>query len=221
MERMNELQTLYSRSIRYIFCAIAPPSLVLVLFARPIIGGWLGPGFVDKSAVPLQFLAVGVFINCFAHVPYTFLQALGRPDTAAKLFLCELIPYGLLVWWMIERHGVSGAAAAWSIRATIEVLLLLWIAQRLLSLSAWRMADRRMWAALAALCASGVGIYGTKSFLHGSSMVDASVCAVWLVGFALAVWKWVLDGTDRASARAVLAPLRNVFGKSTRSAEAD
>ena len=84
-ERIGDLQALYSRSIKYIFCTLSPVSLVLVLFARPIIGVWLGPGFVDKSAVPLQFLALGVFINCFAHVPYSFLQALGRPDTAAKL----------------------------------------------------------------------------------------------------------------------------------------
>src|SRR5437588_1828949 len=104
-DRVRKLQTLYSRSIKYIFCAAAPVSLILVLFARPIIGTWLGPGFVEKSALPLQLLAVGVFINCFAHIPYCFLQALGRPDTAAKLFVCELVPYGLLAWWMIEQIG--------------------------------------------------------------------------------------------------------------------
>ena len=86
--------------------------------------------------MPLQFLAVGVFINCFAHVPYCFLQSLGRPDAAAKLFVCELIPYGLLAWWMVERHGIAGAAAAWSVRVAIEVVLLLWIARRVFSLSA-------------------------------------------------------------------------------------
>jgi len=219
--RMSEQQALYSRSIRYIFCAIAPLSLVLVLFARVITAVWLGPGFVDKSVVPLQFLAVGVLTNCFAHVPYCFLQALGRPDAAAKLFLCELIPYGLLVWWMIERHGVSGAAVAWSIRVTVEVLLLLWITQRVFSLSALRIVDRRMWTALAALCAAGAGIYGTSLFLRGSVLVDACVCAVWLGGFALAVWKRVLDSVDRASALAALSPLRRHLGKSRGTAEAD
>ena len=221
--RKNELQALYSRSMRYIFCAIAPISLVLVVFARPIIGAWLGAEFVDKSAVPLQLLAAGVFVNCFAHVPYCFLQALGRPDTAAKLFLCELLPYGLLVWWLVGRYGISGAAAAWSIRVAIEVLLLLWLAHRLLSLSAWHSADRRMWTAVSALCAMGAGIYGTKFLLHGSGgiLADGFVCAVWLAGFALAVWKWVLDGADRTSALGVLAPLRNALGKAPRSAEAD
>jgi len=217
-ERMRELQTLYSRSIKYIFCTLAPVSLILVLFARPIIGAWLGPGFVEKSAVPLQLLAVGVFINCFAHVPYCFLQALGRPDTAAKLFVCEVVPYGLLAWWMIERHGLAGAAAAWSIRVAIEVVLLLWLARRVLSLSALHVVDRRMWTALGALALMGTATYTTDFFLSTAIVVDVSVCAAWIVGFAFAVWKWVLDGADRASILGIVAPMRSLLGKSFGSA---
>lgn len=220
-ERMRELQTLYSRSIKYIFCALAPVSLILVLFARPIIGAWLGQGFVDKSAVPLQFLAVGVFINCFAHVPYCFLQSLGRPDAAAKLFVCELIPYGLLAWWMVERHGIAGAAAAWSVRVAIEVVLLLWIARRVFSLSAVHVIDRRMWTAFGALIVMGTAACVTNFILHNAIVADVSVCAVWMAGFALAVWKWVLDRADRDSVLGVMGPLRGLFGKTFGSAEAD
>jgi O-antigen/teichoic acid export membrane protein len=219
--RIRDLQTLYSRSFKYIFCALAPVSLILVLFARPIIRAWLGPGFVEKSAVPLQFLTVGVFINCFAHVPYCFLQALGKPDTAAKLFLCELIPYGLLVGWMIERHGIDGAAAAWSIRVAAEVVLLLWIARRVSSLSVVNVMDRRMWTAIGALFVMGTGIYASDFFLRNVILVDVGVCAVWMAGFAVVVWKWVLDDADRASVLGVMVPLRALLGKSFGSAETD
>ncbi len=219
-EHMHELQTLYSRSIKYIFCALAPVSLMLVIFARPIIGVWLGPGFVDKSAVPLQLLAIGVFINSFAHVPYCFLQALGRPDTTAKLFVCELIPYGLLVWWMIERRGIAGAATAWSIRVSVEILLLLWIAWKVFSLSPIRVVDRRMWTALAALCAAGVAIFETDQFLRATIAVDLGICAVWLLGFAVVVWNGVLDHTDRASAMAILRPRRTAFVEPLERADA-
>jgi O-antigen/teichoic acid export membrane protein len=181
----------------------------------------LGPGFVEKSAVPLQFLTVGVFINCFAHVPYCFLQALGKPDTAAKLFLCELIPYGLLVGWMIERHGIDGAAAAWSIRVAAEVVLLLWIARRVSSLSVVNVMDRRMWTAIGALFVMGTGIYASDFFLRNVILVDVGVCAVWMAGFAVVVWKWVLDDADRASVLGVMVPLRALLGKSFGSAETD
>jgi O-antigen/teichoic acid export membrane protein len=212
--RVRELQSIYSRSFRYIFCALAPTSLLIVVFARPIVGAWLGPGFVDKSAMPLQLLAVGVFINCFAHIPYCFLQALGRPDTAAKLFLCELIPYGLLTLGMIKRFGISGAAAAWSVRVSVEVLLLLWLARRLVSVSASYAFDRRMLTAIASLCIAGVGIYATDSLLWDSVVLDSAMCVLWLAGFAVIVWRRVLDQADRASAMAVLRPLGNMFGKS-------
>lgn len=219
--RMRELQTLYSRSIKYIFCALAPVSVILVLFARPIIGVWLGPGFVNKSATALQLLTVGVFINCFAHVPYSFLQALGRPDAAAKLFLLELVPYAALVWWMVGHYGVPGAAFGWSVRVTIEVLLLLWVARRLLSLSARNVLNRRMWTAVAALVTAGAAVYVTDLFFRDAVWVDVSLCTVWIAGFAVTVWKRALDAGERSSALAVMGPLRAWFGKSLGSAEAD
>lgn len=221
INRIRELQSIYSRSIKYLFCALAPVSLCLVLFARPIISAWLGQTFADKSAVPLQFLAVGVFLNCFAHVPYSFLQALGRPGAAAKLFLCELLPFGLLAWVMTKRFGISGTAAAWSIRVAIEVLLLLWLARRLVRVSFWHALDRRMASGFVALCVFGVGVYATKFFLHDKPGWLAAVCIVWLAGFGLIAWKQVLDDTDRASVLAVLQPLRNSFEQSLGSAAAD
>jgi O-antigen/teichoic acid export membrane protein len=221
INRIRELQSIYSRSIKYIFCALAPVSLCLVVFARPIISAWLGHTFADKSAVPLQFLAVGVFVNCFAHVPYSFLQALGKPDAAAKLFLCELLPFGLLAWGMTKRFGISGAAAAWSIRVTIEVLLLLWLARRLVCVSFWHALDRRMATGFGALCLFGAGVYATEFFLHGKPGLLAAVCAVWLAVFGLIAWKQVLDDADRASALAVLRPLRNSFEECLESAAAD
>ena len=221
MGQKENLQTLYSRSIKYIFCVLAPVSLILVLFAKPIIKVWLGQDFVDKSAVPLQILSVGVFINCFAHVPYCFMQALGRPDTAAKLFLCELIPYGLMAWWMIGRYGIAGAAAAWSIRTAIEVFLLLWLTGRVFNLSAVRVLDRKMWTAIGALCATGVGAFVTNYFLQSTVWLDVMLCIAWMAAFGLAVWKWVLDGSDRTSMLGVIGPLRNLFGRRFGSAEAD
>lgn len=212
--RLRDLQSLYSRSFKYIFCALAPVSLFLVLFARQIIGAWLGASFVAKSSVPLQFLAVGVFINCFAHVPYCFLQALGRPDAAAKLFISELAPYGLILWWMIARYGIAGAAAAWSLRVSIEVILLLWIAWRASALSAFHVIDMSMWRAIGAICLLGVLASATHYLLRNSIAVAVSLCVLWTAGFAYVVWKWVLDGADRASFWGAIKPFRIFLGKS-------
>jgi O-antigen/teichoic acid export membrane protein len=97
-ERKRELLDLYFRPMKYLFLTLAPICLVLVLFAKQIVQLWLGPDFAAKSAVVLEILTVGVFINCFAHIPYCFLQALGRPGTTAALFLMELPPYAAFTW---------------------------------------------------------------------------------------------------------------------------
>jgi O-antigen/teichoic acid export membrane protein len=219
VEHVKKLQALYSRSIKYVFCALSPACLILVIFARPIISLWLGPSFVEKSAVPLQLLTIGVFFNCFAHVPYSFLQALGRPDAASKLFLLELIPYAGLSWWMVRQHGIAGAAFGWSARVIVEVLLLLWIAHRLLPLSATDVFDRRMWKGLAALLVTGTAAYVTDVLLRGAILWDVGVCTLLIVGFALAVWKWVLDNSERSSALAVVDPVRSLLVKSFGNAE--
>ena len=219
--RTQELERLYARSVRYLFCAVAPVSVALILFARPIIGVWLGQEFAEKSSITLQFLAAGVFINCFAHVPYCFLQGLGRPDLPAKLFLAELLPYGLLLWWMITRYGIAGAAAAWTIRVTIEVALLLWLGQRTFSLSARNLLDRRMWIGLAVLGGSVIGIYTTDLLAKGNLFLKAVICVFWLGGFTLVAWKRVLDDADRSAVLSALRPLKNSIGKSVEWVEAD
>jgi O-antigen/teichoic acid export membrane protein len=220
VSRKNELQALYSRSVKYIFCALAPISVVLIVFARSIVGAWLGPGFVEHSALPLQLLSAGVFINCFAHVPYCFLQALGHPDLPAKLLLWEVLPHALLTWWLIERYGIAGAAGAWSIRAAIEVAVLFVVARRALSLSPAPAIAPGFRVALAALGVLGFVLYATHALLQRSVVLDLAVCAAWVVMFGISLWKRFLDEQDRAPVLALIAPIRNLLGRSPGAAEA-
>jgi O-antigen/teichoic acid export membrane protein len=208
-ERRRELEILYSRSIKYLFLVLAPISLVLFLFARQITQLWLGHDFAEKSTLVLQILAVGVFINCFAHVPFCFLQGMGRPDTTAKLFLFELVPYAAFALSMIRHWGIVGAAAAWSIRAAIEVLLLILLAWRVFSLSPRLMLGRGTLRGLTALGILGLAMLGTKMVLQNSLQLVICLTGIWLVVFALAIWKYVFDDSDRRSILTLIGPLRN------------
>jgi O-antigen/teichoic acid export membrane protein len=208
-ERRKEREILYSRSIKYLFLVLAPISLVLFLFAGQITQFWLGHDFAEKSTVVLQILAVGVFVNCFAHVPFCFLQGLGRPDTTAKLFLIELVPYAAFAWSMIRHWGIVGAATAWSIRAAIEVLLLILLAWRMFSLSPRLMLGRGTLRGLTALGILGLAMLGTKMALRNSPEMVICLTGVWLVVFVLAIWKHVFDDSDRRSILTLIDPLRN------------
>jgi hypothetical protein len=78
-----------------------------------------------------------------------------------------------------------------------------------------------MWTAFGALSVMGAAIYVTDFFLRDIVVVDGAICAIWMAGFAVTVWKWVLDGADRASIRGVVEPLRSLLGRSFGSEEAD
>jgi O-antigen/teichoic acid export membrane protein len=209
IERKRELALLYFRTMKYLFVVLAPVSLILVLFARQIMQSWLGPDFAAKSSVVLQILAVGVFINCFAQVPYCFIQALGRPRATAILFLLELPPYAAFAWWMVRHGGIAGAATAWSVRVAIEALLLMLIAWKLFSLSPREFLGKEMLTGFVILGVTALAVVATQRMLQHSSPMQICMAAVWLAGLALANWKLVLDDLDRGSILTLLNPLRS------------
>ena len=215
IRRHDRLQELYSRSLKYLLLVLAPIVIVLFAFAGDIINLWLGADYRAKSTIIMQILAVGVFVNCFAHVPYTFLQSLGRPDVTAKLFLAELPIYGVLAWWVIHSHGVIGAAAAWSVRVAVEVLLLMLLARALFSLSP--RFSRRTGLLRGSIASFGLFflIGATVLLLHGALWLQACVCAIWVAGFAFISWQFVFDNADRDTVLTLVNPLVSVLRKSS------
>jgi O-antigen/teichoic acid export membrane protein len=123
---------LFWRGVKYVFLALFPITLIIVTFAHEGLELWLGTGFAANSLRVLQWLAVGVFINSLARLPYALLQAAGRPDLTAKLHLVELPFYLLAVWILITRLGIQGAAIAWVARVAVDAILLFTLAKRFL-----------------------------------------------------------------------------------------
>jgi O-antigen/teichoic acid export membrane protein len=123
---------LYGRSVKTLFLALFPVMLCTVALAQDGLKLWLGLEFAQQSFRVLQFLAVGVFLNCLAYAPIALLQGVGRPDLTAALHLIELPLYLCLLWWLISMRGIEGAAIAWSTRAAVDALLLFVLAKRVL-----------------------------------------------------------------------------------------
>lgn len=102
------------------FAALIVPTLVLMLFAEPAMRWWLGSAFSTEGARALPWLAVAVFANCLAQVPYSFLQAGRGAKAVALLHTAELPLFALALWLLVPRYGVTGAAAAWWLRMTLD-----------------------------------------------------------------------------------------------------
>jgi O-antigen/teichoic acid export membrane protein len=126
------LPALLGRSLRYTLLLLLPITLLVVALAYPGLNVWLGSDFALNSTAVLQWLALGVLANSLAAMPYALIQGIGRPDLTAKLHLAELPIYLVLLWWLLHAYGITGVAVAWTLRVSIDFVLLLVIARQLI-----------------------------------------------------------------------------------------
>jgi O-antigen/teichoic acid export membrane protein len=115
---------LYRRSVKYVFLALFPLSLLTVSFAKEGMHLWLGAEFAENGYRVMQFLSIGVLLNGLACVPFAFIQGVGRPDVTAKIHMCELLIYVPCAYWLVWRYGATGAALSWMLRASVDALLM-------------------------------------------------------------------------------------------------
>ncbi len=181
---------LFDRAVNYIFLSLFPVVLIIVTFAHEGLSLWLGSEFADNSTVVLQLLAVGVFINSHAHVPFGLIQGAGRPDIIAKLHLAELPFYLLTLWWSLDAYGITGAAIVWVLRVTVDTMLLFIMANRLLSAA----SPVTLRSVLVAGMIFTVLVLG--SMIPGLLMKGGMLMLV-LVIFAAAAWSAILATDER------------------------
>jgi O-antigen/teichoic acid export membrane protein len=130
-----------------------------------------------------------------ASVPQTLLVACGRPNLIALFLLCELLPYLVCSIVLTHKYGAAGAALAWSLRVTIDSVLLFLAARRLFEVrisSALKNAAG-CGAAIVALFVPLVMTRGT----HLSLPALAGVTLLSVVAYGSVIWTLVLTPAER------------------------
>jgi O-antigen/teichoic acid export membrane protein len=114
------------KKLGYILLAISCLPIVLIgmIFADDIFRLWLGNAFAGASTTIFQVLLVGFMFNAFAQIPFSTIQARGAAKITALLHLLELIPYLIVLYVLIEKYSVLGAAIAWSARVVVDFIIL-------------------------------------------------------------------------------------------------
>jgi O-antigen/teichoic acid export membrane protein len=130
---VEQLKTLYRKGIAAVLVAVVPVALLLAGFAYEWLDAWLGPEFAERGALAARFLCIGTAVNCAAYLPFTLLQARGDAHLTAKLHLAELPAYLVLLWILVPHWGIEGAALAWTLRCTVDAVVLFTLAQRRLT----------------------------------------------------------------------------------------
>lgn len=110
--------------------AVTTPLIVGgILIMLPFLAWWIDEEFALKAATVGQIIALGLWANALAQIPYSRLQGLGRPDIVAICHLAELLPYLAAVGLALHFWGIEGAAATWSLRCAVDTVLLSWFSR--------------------------------------------------------------------------------------------
>jgi O-antigen/teichoic acid export membrane protein len=192
-ERMGDL---FTRSLKFLVLVLGPVMVLAIVYAREFLWFWLGPDFAEKGTRSLQFLALGVLINSFAFIPFTLLQALDRPDLAAKIQLLLLAPYAGILWVMIPHWGIASAAAAWTLRATADTCLMFGACLWLRYVDLRTLFGHRLLRAAGLVLALGIVLHFARlgpDYWMGQIILTTGFFAL----FAGGTWVLVLDKTDK------------------------
>jgi O-antigen/teichoic acid export membrane protein len=130
-QNKEHLLHVFSLGVKVLLFLLLPITAVLVSFAPAILRVWLGHDYEVHALVVFDILVIGAFISSLGWVPNAYLQAYGRPDLPAKVQLYETPLFAVLVWVLTSRYGINGAAGAWAIRVTGEVIAFFWMARTL------------------------------------------------------------------------------------------
>lgn len=185
---------LFGRALDYVFLLSFPLALLMAGLAHDGFSIWLGEEFARAATLTFQILAFGMFLNSLARVPFTFVQAICRPDLTAKAHLVELPVYiGMLVL-LAKLFGIAGVALAWSGRVLADALILFILSFRLAP--GLRPAIRRCGKLVLLTCpACGVLMLPTGALFR------YSLLAATLTVFLITGWTGLLTASER---RAIL-----------------
>ncbi|MGD0458166.1 MAG: flippase [Terriglobia bacterium] len=195
----TEVSDATSGSIKYLLLVMTPLTAVFIFFPREILQLWLGHQFAAQSAVVMQLVAIVFFLNAFAYIPYSSVQALGRPDLKAILDLLMLPTYVVACWWLTYRMGINGAALAKLAVTILDCSFLFLFAWKM---KAFRLGDLVSGPLFRAGAAAGglfLAVWLIHS-LHVSLVMSVLFLSLSFAGYAGAFWVIAVDEEERAIA---------------------
>lgn len=185
------------RGCRYIGIVMFPLALVAVAFAHEGLLLWLNADFADRSAPVLRWLAIGVFANSLAYMPFALLQGVGRPDIPAKLHVIQIVPYIVALKLAIDAFGIAGVAMVWTARVAVDLAALLFMAERVLEGS----AHLRRTGVMAAVSIAALLVVMAAPDLWSAALISL----VALVAYGAGTWRFVLDSSERVLIQRLLS----------------
>ena len=122
---------IFLRGAKFVFLIIYPVVFLIAMFSFEGMKLWLGNEFALRSYFVLQLLSIGILMNSISLIPNNFFQGIGKPKIPTLLNLAELPFYILLMWFLIGKAGINGAALAYMVGAIIDAAMMYIVAYKM------------------------------------------------------------------------------------------
>jgi O-antigen/teichoic acid export membrane protein len=208
----ERLEDFYMRSMKYLIMALGPVLLIVAAFAHDILQFWLGSAFAEQSTLPLQILTLGIFINSLGYFPYSLLQGLGKPSLTGAFHLVEIPIHFALVWLLVSRMGIVGAAIASTARVSVDCFLLFGACSWLRLTSLHPLRGQKMLESSLGVVALGAAIW-VSAAIGLSLPVRIGLAVSYIACYSVAQWRFSCDHRDRQFLRRTIRTIPILFSQ--------
>lgn len=193
-EKRQQFNDLFVRSLKLSIIVVLPALMIMFVAAKPFFTLWAGPDFGRESPGPFYVLLVGLLFSIVSFVPYGAIVAVGRTDLIAKIHWTELLPYVVIAALLINYFGIVGAAAAWSLRVTVDAVVFLLFSRRVANTRAGLGRALPATAFGLAVLAPPVLIAAYYGSTSPALLAAVPVCAAL---YAIVVWRVFITSDER------------------------
>ncbi len=121
---------LFKKSLMAVTAVMTILCLLVFVLYQPLVSWWISKEFAEASKDVASFLVVGIWMNSIGFIVYTALQAKVGAKQTALLHLFELAFFIPLLYILLVKMGIVGAALAWTIRVSFDAFAMFWLLKR-------------------------------------------------------------------------------------------
>jgi O-antigen/teichoic acid export membrane protein len=119
----EEARLLSRKALLTLSATITLPVIIGIFAMEPFLNLWVGREIGVQSAPVGQILLIGFWCNAMALVPFTQLQAAGRPRTVTIILLLQIPLYLGALYVAMINYGIVGCAIALAARFGVDFLM--------------------------------------------------------------------------------------------------
>ncbi|MES2932285.1 MAG: flippase [Pseudomonadota bacterium] len=187
---LRQITELYRLALRAIAALMLPACVLIATLSYDGMRWWMGDTFALHSYRVVAIVAIGLYANSIAQLPFAWLQGVGRSRITAQIHLLELPIYVFAVYVCVAHWGIEGAAWIWTVRMIVDCVLLLGMAPR----------GNDQFALMTGLL--GGVLIAVAGLMAGPEWIwqwRAAACVLATVGAGFYAWFGLLNTTDRHS----------------------